>query len=211
MLPAACLEEVTISHAGCSVTLRPSLRAGKALERLYDGWSNFLNAFDQFRLTAVQALIRVSAVSQVAAETLLSSLAATPIRTINAVLEPPCVALLRMFLDVAGGENAQDGQPAKSAGNMLTWADAYAELYRIGTGWLGWTPAETWAATPTEISEAYKGKIGMLQAIHGGADREPDQTSVEYTPERLKEIDALGFDPAFDRQKLHGLKAKMNA
>lgn len=211
MTPLARLEEVTVRHAGLSVTLRPSLQAAMTLERLHDGWSGFLLSLDQFQLTTVQALIRASAVSSSAAEALLSSLATEPLEQIKATLEGPCVALMRMFLNLSDDDEGQGAETPKQKGKALSWSDAYAELYQIGTGWLGWTPQETWAATPTEITEAFKGKLAMLKAIHGSAEEEPAQPSNDYTPERLKEIDALGYDPAFDRQKLQGLKAKLNA
>ena len=212
MMPLACLEEVTVRHAGHVVLLRPSLRAAMTLERLYGGWSGFLLRFDQFHLTTVQALILASADSSRAAEALLSSLGGEAIKTVKASLEGPCVALLSMFLATNSERGGQGARAAKQSGEALSWSDAYAELFQIGTGWLGWTPKETWAATPTEITDAFTGKIAMLKAIHGSADEEePAQAQTEYTPERLKEIEELGYDPAFDRSKLQGLKARFNA
>ncbi len=149
--------------------------------------------------------------SHVAAEALLSSLEGKPLKQIKATLEGTCVALLSMFLNPTGEEQGQGAQTPKQTGKALSWSDAYAELYQIGTGWLGWTPQETWNATPTEITEAFKGKLAMLKAIHGSAEEEPAPPSEDYTPERLKEIEELGHDPAFDRNRLHGLKARLNA
>ncbi len=211
MTPLARLEEVTVRHGGHVVTLRPTLRAAMTLERLYNGWSGLLLHFDQFHLSTVQTLIRASAVSHVAAEALLSSLEGKPLKQIKATLEGTCVALLSMFLNPTGEEQGQGAQTPKQTGKALSWSDAYAELYQIGTGWLGWTPQETWNATPTEITEAFKGKLAMLKAIHGSAEEEPAPPSEDYTPERLKEIEELGHDPAFDRNRLHGLKARLNA
>ncbi|SFI84408.1 hypothetical protein [Celeribacter neptunius] len=211
MTPLARLEEVTVRHGGHVVTLRPTLRAAMTLERLYNGWSGFLLHFDQFHLNTVQTLIRASAVSHVAAEALLSSLEGKPLKQIKATLEGPCVALLSRFLNPTGDDEGQGAETPKKTGKALSWSDAYAELYQIGTGWLGWTPQETWAATPTEITEAFKGKLAMLKAIHGSAEEDPAPQANDYTPERLKEIEELGHDPAFDRNKLHGLKARLNA
>lgn len=90
----------------------------------------------------------------------------------------------------------------------MTWAEVFAELYEIGAGWIGWTPAQTLDATPTEITAALTGFIAMQRAIHGSED-EAETAPDTYTPERLQEIDELGFDPAFDRAALHALKARM--
>lgn len=40
-------------------------------------------------------------------------------------------------------------------------------LYKIGTGWIGWSPSDTRSAHMQEIILAYEGHIEKLQAIHG--------------------------------------------
>jgi len=200
MTPLARGEEVTVHYGGWAVILRPSLRAAMTLERLHDGWPGLLLALGQFRLQTVQAIIRASAVDRNAAEALLASFAAVPITAVKEAITAPLSALLTLFL-APMTETAETTTPAAPK----PWADAYAELYRFGTGWLGWSPAETWAATPTEIAQALDGKLAHLIALNGG--ERPAEDPAPYTPARLREIEELGFDPAFDREGLRRLKA----
>lgn len=53
-----------------------------------------------------------------------------------------------------------------------SYADFYLQLFRYGTGWLGWTPEQTLDATPFEIIEAHKGRMDMLRAIFGGGEKQ---------------------------------------
>ena len=73
-------------------------------------------------------------------------------------------------------------------------ADVLTSYFELGTGWLGWTPAETWAASPSEIIVAHRGLIAKLKAIHGSAEEESPSKPIGppvLTPD--------GRDPAFDR------------
>jgi hypothetical protein len=88
----------------------------------------------------------------------------------------------------------------------MPWPEVYRELYRTATGWLHWTPTEAWAATPTEINEAFAGHIAMLKAIHGSAD---DKPAKQTDPDQAARNVADGLDPEFDRAGLRALKAKI--
>ena len=88
-----------------------------------------------------------------------------------------------------------------------TWADAYRRLYSYGTGWLGWTPAETWAATPQEIADAFTAHIAKLKTIHGS--NEPEDATTGPDPEQRAQNLAEGLDPDFDRSAFNALKFKI--
>ncbi|ETD84043.1 phage tail assembly chaperone [Rhodobacter capsulatus] len=201
MSPLARSEEVTVHYGRWAVVLRPSLRAAMTLERLQGGWPGLISDLGQFRVQTLWAIIRASAVDRNAAEALLASFAVAPIAAVKEAVIAPLGALLTLFL-APMTETTEATTPAQSK----PWAEAYAELYRFGTGWLGWSPAETWAATPTEIAQAIDGKLAHLIALNGG-ETAADTTPDTYTPERLREIEELGFDPAFDREGLRRLKA----
>lgn len=53
----------------------------------------------------------------------------------------------------------------------MTFAEYCAWLFKIGTGWLGWAPAAVLASTMPELLLAHEGKIDMLKAIHGSAEK----------------------------------------
>ncbi|SIS57065.1 phage tail assembly chaperone [Phaeovulum vinaykumarii] len=211
MTPLARCEEVTVYHGGLAVVLRPSLRAAMTLERLRDGWPGLLLKLDQFDVRTVRAILRASAVDRNAVEALLASFAVTPIAAVKEATLAPLSALLALFLAPMQEETACEAKPSR--GRVTPWVDAYAEFYHFGTGWLGWSPAETWVATPTEIAQAIEGKLAHLIAMNGGdsgagPSGPAGPSPADYTPERLREIEELGFDPAFDREALHRLKAK---
>lgn len=67
-----------------------------------------------------------------------------------------------------------DAEPAKEPQDetdAMPFAEYFERLFELATGWLGWTPADAWDATPSEIVRAYKGRVAMLKAIFGGEDK----------------------------------------
>ena len=76
-------------------------------------------------------------------------------------------------------------------GNRISFADYHDKLFRIGTGWLGWSPSQTWASSTAEILAAYEGHLEKLRAVNGGAEADAKPN----TPDNA----------AFDREGLHGL------
>ena len=205
MNPLARSSEVTVRYGSQTVTLRPSLRAAMTLERLHDGWPRFVVRLGQFSLETVQALIRASAVSGFAAEALLHSFESRPLAEIKAAVAEPLAELMALFLSpLDGDDTGEKTSPALT--QPKPWSETYAELFRLGTGWLGWSPAETWAATPAEIAQAFEGKVAMLKAIHGAGDEEP--TTGPSEAQRAANV-AAGLDPDFDRAGLQALKRKM--
>ena len=205
MNPLARRDQVTLRHGQLAVVLRPTLRAAIQLERLHGNWSGFLLRLDQTHLATVRAFIEASAVNHDAAEAFLTSFENVPLRIIKEAVTGPLSELVALLLAPMTENRAGEVKAANS--KPKPWSEAYAELFRFGTGWLGWTPAETWAATPTEIAQALEGQMQKLIAMNGGSESSEQEPKNEYTPERLKEIEELGFDPAFDRAALHKLKA----
>lgn len=166
-----------------AVFLRPSLRAATQLESRYGGFQTILDACADCRLSVIADVIETSS----DCPDFLATLIGTPlIEVLPKVIEE----LPAHILALAGVDPDKEGQ---GGGESIPFADYYARLFRIGTGWLGWSPDVTWNATPKEIAEAYSGHLEMLRAIHGGSDDQPRPTEL---PENAK----------FDRAGLHALK-----
>jgi hypothetical protein len=163
--------------------LRPSLRAATLLERRH-GFKKLFEACADCNLTVISDVIETSS----NCGDFLATLADRPlIEVLPAVTETlPAHILALAAID--------PDRETPSGGEAMPFADYYARLFRIGTGWLGWSPAETWNATPAEITEAYSGHLEMLRAIHGSSD---DQQPPTDRPEQAK----------FDRAGLHALKS----
>lgn len=47
----------------------------------------------------------------------------------------------------------------------VAWSDAFRELFKIATGWLGWSPEVAWNATPQEITDAFEAHIRLVHLI----------------------------------------------
>lgn len=194
-------EERTLVHGDFTVTLRPSLRAATILEHEY-GFEKLFARIEEFHLGTIADIIMTTTTDQKDATAFLKSFHGQPLVAVSAAVKAPIAAVCRAFVPSTDKET-------KGAGKPMTWPDYYAELYRLATGWLGWTPRTTWRASPSEINEAFAGHVAMLKAIHGSGEEKNEKADVSYTAERLKEIDELGYDPAFDRAGLASIRAKI--
>ena len=79
------------------------------------------------------------------------------------------------IVELTGGLSGYDPDRVVKAGqdkSSDTFASLFRSLFRMGTGWLGWTPEETWNASPLEIMEARAGRLDMLKAIFGSKDED---------------------------------------
>lgn len=196
-------EEVTIAHGGNTVSLRPSLRAAATLEARH-GFPALFRALDDFNLTIISEIILSASVIRQDAAAFLSRHVGKPLFPFFLAVRQPLAELLDMF------RPAPDPKAKHATGKPVPWPDFYQALYTQATGFLGWTPETAWNATPTEIDRAYAAHIDKLKAIHGSADdTAASEQDNAYTPERLKEIDELGYDPAFDRDGLNVLRSKI--
>ncbi|WP_127559073.1 hypothetical protein [Nioella ostreopsis] len=192
---------ITLTHGGNTVRLRPSLRAATHLERLHDGFEALFNRVDAFDTSTIREIIWVSATDREDADAYLSAVTNAPLRTLHATrnqIITLCTSLI---------PTAPDQEQSKPEGKPMPWAEVYARLYKIATGWLGWTPNTAWAATPDEIAHAFDGLTEKLRAIHGSADE--DEANTGPDEEQRAANEAAGLDPDFDRDGLHKLKAQL--
>jgi hypothetical protein len=171
--------------------LRPSLRAAFRLEQRHDGFDKLIRAIADGDWRVMSDVIAESSEPRVQDYELVRAIAGIPLKEVLPSLNEP---LLSHVFALAGIDPDKQGEPSK--GERITFADYHAKLYRIATGWLGWTPKEAWAATPAEIEEAYAGRMEMLRAIFGSADKGAD--FVPEKPDKAK----------LDRDGLATLKGK---
>lgn len=185
-------DEFTLEHDGNIVTLRPSLRAVSYLEAKL-GFDTLFRHVDEFNLTTIREIILAASQSRKDAAVFLSCLAGKPLSFLHSVVAAPVTDLCYAFIPAA----EPNGEPAR--GKPMPWPEVYRELYRTATGWLHWTPAEAWAATPTEINEAYVGHTAKLNVIHGSSEG----------PESVEDRPAKQTDPEFDRNALEALRGSI--
>lgn len=200
-------DSIVIEIAGEAYVLRPLLLAATRLARRYGDFAAIYKAILADHVTVTADVIREGSGSTGAADDFLTAASFPGLRSTLAPLKRP---LLRYVSQLAGHDDAETETKSKP-GKPVPFAEYHETLFRIGTGWLGWSPADTWAATPAEIIAAQRGRTDMisdvLKAVFGTAADEPDAHTV-YTPEKIAEIISTGHDPVFDRAGLHALKQK---
>lgn len=200
--------ETVLEAHGHAVTLRASLRAAMAIDNLPGGFPKIWEQIAQQSVTAIRAMILSTATDRQEAHNFLAEAARQPLSRSLPEAQVACLAVLACYFP-ATAETAESR--TTSAAERTTLRAYFHQLYGYATGWLGWTPAETWAASPVEIEAAFTAHVDRLVKLTpglAGSDQSEGGSSTHYTPERLREIEELGYDPAFDRQGLQSLKAK---
>lgn len=198
--------ETTLRHGNHAVTLRASLRAAVALDNLPGGIPGAWDSVMRQTYTGIRAVILATAADLAGAFALLASLSDKPLAPFLGHAQAACLDLLRNLLP------QPEDTPKATTAKPITLREYLAELFRFGTGWLGWTPAEVWNVSPAEIEAAFAAHVDQLVKMTPGATpSDKADTSDVYTPERLREIEEMGHDPAFDREALRALKARHQA
>lgn len=159
--------DITLTIDGRAVTLRPSLAAAYRLEAKH-GFPAIADGIVGGNLTIIKDVIHEAGDYPGAVTALLDEIEESGVVRLH-MLEQP---LLDLLAALAGYDDDQPDQKApakpKSKAKPITYKEHFERLFEIGTGWLGWSAAETWAATPAEILAGQKGRVDMLNAIFGG-------------------------------------------
>jgi hypothetical protein len=158
-------EHITIELGGEFITLRPSLRCGFRLERRAGSFQKLISDLQEGSLTAAHFVLAEEFHHPAVAQCIM-----------DAGLERICAKLILHAINCAGLDPDVKADPDAEPSNV-TFGDHLTSLYRIGTGWLGWTPDVTLDATPAEIIEAYKGKIEFIEARNGGGKSQNDMSA----------------------------------
>ncbi|WP_172125418.1 phage tail assembly chaperone [Devosia sp. 919] len=192
---------IYVELAGEAFELRPSLRACIRLVRRH-GLTSLLAAVQGFNVTTILDVLREAAIKP---SLLLAEIAAIGLGTVRSRLTGP----LAEFVLAVAGIDPDDATPAEPApGKPVDPERVFAQLFGIATGALGWAPEEAWNATPAEIIAAHNGQTAHLIRTGVLVQQKSDQTADHYTEAQLKQIEAEGRDPAFNRAGLHALKGK---
>lgn len=96
--------------------------------------------------------------------------------------------LLEFVLVLAGAKQSGD-EPSEPA-QPITFEEYHAKLFRVATGWLGWSPDVAWNATASEIINARQGRIELLGMIFG--EKSESETIDTTDPKSRAALNALG-------------------
>lgn len=194
-------DPIMIEIAGEAYELRPSLRAAIHLHRRAGDFATLYKAILSDDVSLAAHAIEEGSGSPEAAADFFHAIDDLGVAKAVTPLRDP---LLRFVLQLAGHDADADGEPSAATGKPMPFAEFHAALFGIGTGWLGWSPAETLDATAAEILAAQRGRKAfvdqIMAAVFGTA--EPEQPAPEPV-----QLNADGTDPALDRNGLAKLKA----
>jgi hypothetical protein len=172
-------QEITITIQAFDLVLKPTLKAACILDEKYHGFEQLARDVADGKFHIIADVLHIGAthnsLSKPAIEYALSKSVAT-FETISA-------QVITFILACCGIDDTQVVEPSnqQSTDTLTSFKEHHAKLFRIATGWLGWTPNDTWNATPSEIIEAYKGRTELLGTIFGnGKSNENDET---YEPD----------------------------
>ncbi|MBW7056971.1 phage tail assembly chaperone [Paracoccus bogoriensis] len=191
--------EVPLHHGPHAVTLRASLRAAVALDAMPGGFAAVWDGLAGQKLTTLHAVIRAAATDRAEAERLIAHTATHPLAQFALCAQAACLALIAAYLPVDQGKAPLSSAPARPIRDHL------ADLYRFGTGWLGWPPSEVWNASPAELEAAVLAHVDRLVMMT--PDAEAPEDAAARNAQRQANI-AVGLDPEFERDALRALKAK---
>ena len=176
-------DTIMIEAHGQAITLRPSLRAATRLARRHGSFAPLLRGILDGHAGIITDLIREGGSPGSVGDDRLLDMIET--HGLGATLDLLTNPLMTFVLSLAGYDDATVEEPSAAASPAapIAFDDYHSQLYRIATGWLGWTPETAWNATPAEIVAAHQGRVEMLKAIYGSGD----QAKTPAKPEKLSD------------------------
>lgn len=180
-------DEITIDLGHEVIRLRASLRAAFRLERRHNGFEAIIKGIASGNFSIMADVIRESADPRSTFADFLDGINALPMGLALTRISEPLIAHVMVL---AGADSEATTEPSPDS-ERIPFAEYHTKLFRLATGWLGWTPADAWEATPAEITEAYKGRREMLSAMFGGG-KSDDNTITKPDEQTRSRLNAIG-------------------
>jgi len=188
-------DEVMITLGSQAFTLKASLRAAHSLNLKYKGYHNLAEAISQGTFSAYLDVVTAGCTDPAALNAFLK-----PFHDPDAFMTPLGNSILSArdelleFILVLTGARYKADEPSQR-GEPITFEQFHETLFELGAGFLGWSPEDTWEASPSEIMVAAGGRKKLLALIFGG---KPDDDTIERSDDgKLEEsaraeLNALG-------------------
>jgi hypothetical protein len=183
-------DPVVVHLDGVALVLRPTLKAAIRLDRREGGFAALTEGILDGDMGAIADTIEEAADHPTAIVALLKDVAVNGVERLLE-LRDPLITYLGQLLGADETEAKDTGKPDPHA-KTITRAEHLRKLFEIGTGYIGWTPAETLAASPAEIEAAYRGRVDLLKSIFGGSDEPKPDTSIPLSKRVAATMKALG-------------------
>lgn len=186
--------EIDVSMGTRIHSLRPSLRCATRLARRYNGFEPLAKAIADGTLHVMADVIFEGARDDFNNRGEVEAALLHNISQLDQIT-PQLLAFIFTLcgMDADAPLEAAESTTKPGTSKPESFVDFYGRLFRIATGWLGWTPQEAWNATPTEIIEAYKGRTELLQAIFGTSSSESEPKG-EQKPDLDAKLDIEGLN-----------------
>ncbi len=180
-------DHIAICLGAETIYLRPTLRAAFVLHKAYGDFQTLSRRIAECRVETIGNVIRLAA-GEDALEAYFEFIgkSALGLAVVLMELQEP---LLEFVLILSGAKHPDKATAPTS--QPISFEEYHTRLFRIGTGWLGWSPDQTWDATPAEIIEAHKGRLEMMKAIFGSGN-DDKQESEGMSPTLCHRLNALG-------------------
>ena len=162
-------DSVTVRLGPTEVALRPSLRAALALARRHGSPAELASKIAGGSLQAARDTLHHA--GGVHPDDFAVFLEAQSVGDALALIRAPLLAFCLLLAIPAEADGTE--QSTEQHAEPVTWPDAFERLFAVATGWMGYTPAEAWHATPAELAAAYKGRLELLRAVFGGGEEKP--------------------------------------
>lgn len=191
--------------------LRPSLRVAFDIVQEFGSLSAALEDVERVNLSTMASLVRIASTDQRGVSNFLHGITTYGLKHLP-LIRPIFIKLIHDLIENPFGIDTTKAKPERTAKSEpeQTPIQYYRRLFQLGTGVLGWTPDQTWNATPAEITMAYHGRTefvsDILQAVFGTAEDKPQSGITPYDDEELAQIEKNGVDPNFDRTAFNDLR-----
>ncbi|WP_426609488.1 phage tail assembly chaperone [Bradyrhizobium sp. McL0616] len=110
-----------------------------------------------------------------------------PVASLHTILDAR-EQLLDFVLILSGVDTSDD---KAQSGTPMRFEEFFTRLFKIGTGYLGWSPDDTWNATPAEILAAREGRMELLIQLFGGKRDEDTDSDLSGDRDKLNAIGNL--------------------
>jgi hypothetical protein len=173
-------EDIGVTIGSERITLRPTLRVALRFERRHEGLAALVAKLRDGDLAAIADVLREHTSAWSDAPSFIESLGAP--HGLYVGVEHLIPALVAHVYALAGVDiEAKPDEPTASSRTVSreTFAERLEHLFRIATGWLGWSPETAWNATPAEILAAQGGLVEFRNALAGKAPDKPDHRTLD--------------------------------
>lgn len=168
-----------------TVRLRPTLRAGLRLLDRYDDFEPVEIGIVERSLSVLADVIECAALEEATIPDIIRTTGFVGMKRVTSIAAEASARFVMALLAIDGDDDTK----GKTSGESIPMREFFKRLYRLGTGWLGWTPDQTLDATPAQIIEAYRGRVDLMKAVFGDGEKREQEDA--FGAQALSSVNSL--------------------